>query len=404
MLNSKVPGFQMKDVIKRVDVEKLYQHVLKIEGVKHPLTGPAKLNETADYISSEFKKYGLVTSEQTFKTEGYEMTFRNIESHIGDDSQPEILVTSHYDTVRNAPGADDNGSAVAGMLETARVLAEEEFSGSVRFIAFTLEEAHPTLSKKYLDKLIELGLINRDYKHTSYHSQKMIKRFYAKGNIKITMGKPMLESWKKSLEEIKDELTKAEKEYCEYFIETRKDITKSNWLGKLGLVGSNHWVKKAIEDEKQIKGVINLESIGYVSKRKKSQFFPPLMNPIIFPSYKVKAFKKIGNFISIVSDKNSKQLGKIFCKSCKREGIKLPYMWGKLPFRYEKIARWLKDTLRADHAPFWRENIPALMITDTANFRNPYYHTEADTIDKLDFDFMKKVTQATIATVLDLSM
>ena len=43
------------------------------------------------------------------------------------------------------------------------------------------------------------------------------------------------------------------------------------------------------------------------------------------------------------------------------------------------------------------------MITDTANFRYPYYHTEADTIDKLDFEFMKKITQATIATVLDLS-
>jgi len=75
-------------------------------------------------------------------------------------------------------------------------------------------------------------------------------------------------------------------------------------------------------------------------------------------------------------------------------------MWGKIPFGFEKIAKWLMDLLRSDHGPFWRENIPALMITDTANFRYPYYHTEADTIDKLDFDFIKKVTQATIATVV----
>ena len=181
----------MKDIIQKVDVERLYQHVLAIEGIKHPLIDPIKLNETADYIQNEFQKYSLDTSEQSFEIEGYDMPFRNIEGHIGDDSQPEILVTSHYDTVRNAPGADDNGSAVAGMLETARVLAEEDFSGSVRFIAFTLEEAHPTLSKKYLDKLIELGLLDRDYKYTSYHSQKMIKKFNAKGNNKITMGKPM---------------------------------------------------------------------------------------------------------------------------------------------------------------------------------------------------------------------
>ncbi|MFW9852492.1 MAG: M28 family peptidase [Candidatus Thorarchaeota archaeon] len=393
----------MKDIISKVDEEKLFQHVLSVEGVKHPLLDPKKLNETADYIKSEFQKYDLTTSEQTFEIEGYDMTFRNIEGHIGDETKPELLVTSHYDTVLNAPGADDNGSAIAGMLETARVLAEEKFVGNVRFISFTLEEGHPSLVKKYRDKRLELGLINDSYQYTSYHSQKMIKRFLSKANFRIAKGQPMLDSWNKTYEEIKENLTEAEKKYCKYFIETRKDITRTTWLGKLGLVGSDFWVRKAIEAGKQIRGVINLESIGYTSKRKHSQIFPPLMTPLIFPSYKVKLFKSIGNFISIVSDKNSKQLGKAFCKNCKHEEIKLPYLWGKIPLRFEKIAKWIKDILRADHAPFWRENIPALMITDTANFRNPYYHTEADTIDKLDFDFMKKVTQATIATILDLS-
>jgi len=393
----------MKDILSKVDIEKLFQHVLSIEGVKHPLVDPDKLNETADYISSEFQKYGLNTSEQTFEIDSYDMTFRNIEGHIGDDSQPEILVTSHYDTVRNAPGADDNGSAVAAMLEIARILASENFSESVRFISFTLEEQNPTLSQKHRDKGLALGIFDENYKYSTYHSQKMIKKFYSNVSLRISKGKPMLEAWQKAYEMIKEELTESEKEFCEYIIEQRSHITKTTWIGQTGLIGSNYWVKQAIENKKQIKGVINLESIGYTNKRKNSQIFPPLMNPILFPSYKVKAFRKIGNFISIVSDKNSKQLGKMYCKGCKHEEIKLPYMWGKLPLRFEKIAKWLKDTLRADHAPFWKENIPALMITDTANFRNPYYHTEADTIDKLDFDFMKKVTQATIATILDLS-
>ncbi len=127
------------------------------------------------------------------------------------------------------------------------------------------------------------------------------------------------------------------------------------------------------------------------------------MHPRMFPSYKVKARKRIGDFISVISDKNSKELGKLFCKKCKQEEIKLPYLWVKLPLKFEKIAKWLMDTLRSDHAPFWKENIPALMITDTANFRYPYYHTEADTIDKLDFDFIKKITQATIAAVIELA-
>ena len=368
----------MNDTLQKVDVERLYQHVLSIEGVKHPLIDPEKLNEAADYIKSEFQKYGLVTSEQTFEIEGYDMTFSNIEGHIGDDSKPEILVTSHYDTVRNAPGANDNGSGIAAMLETARVLADVKHSGSVRFISFTLEELNPTLVQKYRDKGIELGILDENYWYKSYHSQKMIKKFFSKTSLRIAKGQSILDSWEKSYEEIKDDLTESEKEYCEYIIELRSHTTRTSWVGQTGLIGSDYWVKKAMERNKQIKGVINLETIGYTSKR-------------------------IGDFISVVSDKNSKQLGKAFCKNCKNEDIKLPYLWAKIPLRFEKIAKWMMDTLRSDNAPFWRENIPALMITDTANFRYPYYHTKADTIDKLDFDFIGKVTQATIATVLDPS-
>jgi len=393
----------MNESIKKVDIERLYQHVLSVEGVKHPFVNPEKLNETADYIKSEFQKYGLSTNEQSFEIEGTDMTFRNIEGYIGDGSKPEILVTSHYDTVRNAPGANDNGSAIAAMLEVARVLASEENAGSVRFISFTLEELQPTLVQQYRDRGLELGIIDKDYRYTSYHSQKMIKKFFSKVSVRLSKGKPVLESWEKAFEEIKDDLTDTEKEYCEYILETRSFHTRTSWIGQTGLVGSDYWVKRAVETEKKIIGVINLETIGYTSKRKNTQTLPPLMHPLLFPNYKVKARKKIGDYISVVSDKNSKELGKIFCKMCKHKDIKLPYLWAKIPLRFEKIAKWLTDTLRSDHAPFWRENIPALMITDTANFRYPYYHTEADTIDKLDFDFIKKITQATIATVLEFS-
>ena len=47
----------MNESIKKVDIERLYQHVLSVEGVKHPFVNPEKLNETADYIKSEFQKY-----------------------------------------------------------------------------------------------------------------------------------------------------------------------------------------------------------------------------------------------------------------------------------------------------------------------------------------------------------
>ena len=393
----------MKDILQKVDVEKLYQHILTIEGVKHPFANPDKLNETADYILSEFEKYGLETNDQTFELEGIDFPLRNIEGYLGDGSEPELLVTSHYDTVRRAPGANDNGSGVAAMLETARVLAEEGFSGNVRFISFTLEEFFPVIDQKNKEKGLELGIFNQDYNYVSYQTQKKLRKINIGLIASLAKGNTAREAMERAFEEIKDEMSEAEKEFTKFIIESRPEITRTSWIGKTGLVGSSHWVKKTVEEGKKIKGVINLETIGFRSNKKKSQRFPPLMHPIIFPSYKVKARKLIGNFISVISDKNSKELGKAFCKMCKQEGIKLPYLWVKLPLRFEKIAKWAIDTLRADNAPFWRENIPALMITDTADFRYPYYHTEADKIDKLDFDFIRKVTQATIATVLDMS-
>ena len=57
----------MNDIIHKVDVERMYQHVLKIEGVKHHIENPEKLNETADYILSEFQKYGLNPRFDSFR-------------------------------------------------------------------------------------------------------------------------------------------------------------------------------------------------------------------------------------------------------------------------------------------------------------------------------------------------
>ncbi len=393
----------MNDIPYKVDVEKLFQHVLSIEGVKHHIFDPQKLNETADYISSEFKKYGIKTNEQTFKVEGTDMVFRNIEGYMGDDSKPEILVTSHYDTGFNSPGANDSGSAVAAMLEVARILASRNFSGNVRFISFTLEELGPTFDQGDRNKALELGIVDENHRYTSYHTQKMFKKFYSSVTLGLAKGQPIVDVWQKAFEVVKDNLTDSEKEYIAYIIKTRSHITRTSSVGKLGLVGSDYWVKKALDVDKKIKGVINLVTIGYSTKRKNTQFFPPLLNPLLLPSYKVKARKRIVDFIAVVSDKNSRELGKIFCKNCKNEGIKLPYLWARIPFKFEKIAKWLYDLLLSDHSPFWKENIPALMITDTANFRSPYHHTKADTIDKLDFDFIKKVTQTTIATVIEFN-
>ena len=101
-------GMMKNSLINKVNLEYLYEHILKIEGVKHPINAPDKLNETADYIKNQFEKYGLKTTEQTFKLNEFDIIFRNIEGYIGNGEEAELLITSHYDTVYTSPGANDN--------------------------------------------------------------------------------------------------------------------------------------------------------------------------------------------------------------------------------------------------------------------------------------------------------
>jgi len=392
---------KMENTIKEVNQENLFSHVLKLEGVKHPIETPAKLNEAADYIRSKFQEYGLETREHTFMQEGFDFPFRNIEGYMGDGTNSELLVTSHYDTTAITPGADDNASAVAGMLETARVLSQEKNVGNIRFVSFTMEEMNPVVAMKRKEIAKESGLFDEYNRSLTYQTHKMQKEFFDTFLIARMKRMSWFEALQYSLNKIEDQLNDQQKECFEKFTNLYTDVTTINFPGKAYLTGSHEWVEYAKKKKKKIAGVINLEMIGYVSRQKKSQRLPSILKPLFFPSYKINPFNVRGDFIAIASDKNSKKLGRVFFKQCKRESIKLPCMFVKVPLKYEKIAQYMEFLLRSDHAPFWRANIPAIMVTDTSFLRFPFYHTEADTIDKLDFDFMKKVTQATVATVME---
>lgn len=167
------------------------------------------------------------------------------------------------------------------------------------------------------------------------------------------------------------------------------------------VIGSKRWLEKAQKEKKEILGIINLETIGYTSKRKHSQRFPSALFKI-FPKYKVKMRKGIGNFVAIIGSKNSKNIVKTFCKKCKEKDIELPFVAIRVPLNFDTVVKLARDLLRSDHASFWQLGIPSIMITDTAEFRYPFYHTRADTIDKLDFEFMTKICQVTTLTIIDL--
>lgn len=129
------------ELTSQVDSNLLRQRLENIVGIRHSTANLANLDRCRDTLEQSFLQYGLETYRQNFPYAG--TTGQNIiGSHYGTvEDERVIIVDGHYDTVSNAPGADDNGSAVVGVLEAARILASYRFKKSLRFIGFDLEEA-----------------------------------------------------------------------------------------------------------------------------------------------------------------------------------------------------------------------------------------------------------------------
>lgn len=101
----------------------------------------ASLNAAANFIFDEFAKTGCLAKEQTYKLKG--KTFRNISCYFGPEVAPLMVIGAHYDVHYNDnPGADDNASGVAGVLELARMVSalKPRLTHRLELIAYTLEE------------------------------------------------------------------------------------------------------------------------------------------------------------------------------------------------------------------------------------------------------------------------
>lgn len=125
--------------------ERLEQHVAALAtqiGERHHMQAPAQeaLNRSAAYIAGAFAKLGLVPVITTFTYGG--MVMQNVEVCIQGRRNPNryLVVGAHYDTVRHCPGADDNASGVAGLIELARLLKDDPAECSVRLVAYANEE------------------------------------------------------------------------------------------------------------------------------------------------------------------------------------------------------------------------------------------------------------------------
>jgi Zn-dependent M28 family amino/carboxypeptidase len=121
-------------------VGRLRSHVQALEGTRHPLAAPEALERAADYISDSFRYLGYELTEHRFAENGRE--FRNIIATRPGLSQPgeRVLVIAHYDTVPDTPGADDNASGVAVLLEIATALQSLRFERTIQLVGVSLEE------------------------------------------------------------------------------------------------------------------------------------------------------------------------------------------------------------------------------------------------------------------------
>ncbi|MGO3181752.1 MAG: M28 family peptidase [Aequorivita sp.] len=165
--------------------------------------------------------------------------------------------------------------------------------------------------------------------------------------------------------------------------------------------GANRYIYNGIKPFEDLQGTLNMEMIGFYSDEINSQMLPAGFE-IIFPE----AVQEItddefrGNFLFGVGNTNSNPLLSAFINASENYVPELRLITVSVAGTGQSVP----DLRRSDHAAFWDAGLQALMLTDTADFRNPNYHTSGDTIGTLDFEFMKNVVKAVLATAAELAV
>ncbi len=156
------------------------------------------------------------------------------------------------------------------------------------------------------------------------------------------------------------------------------------------LLGSLAYVSHLKATDQEIRGAIVLECVGFTSIEEGSQLAPPGL-PIAVPT--------TGNFLGIVGNRASAGLAISIEHAANQRLPDLKTVSFLVPGQGESFP----DTRRSDHAAFWQHGYPAVMLTDTANFRNPHYHQPTDTLDTLDLTFVDQVACAVAEAVRHLA-
>lgn len=283
-------GSRMENI--EADVDSLSEYIERYAFERHYKLNPKENEEAAKQLRFDFLYVGC----DHVYTQG---KYNNVVAEWGDLNARKILITGHYDSPPQSPGADDNASALAVMLETARLLSYvrdgDSVRNSVRFVAFNREEE--------------------------------------------------------------------------------------------GLLGSADYAANC--DLSTIDHVINLEMVGYYTDKSGTQ-----MMPQGFPSMDV------GNFLAVIGNRGSGRILKNLITVANRIGLSLPIKGINIPFGLENSLPGLSHVTRSDHSSFWNKGVPAVMLTDTSEFRNKNYHQPSDLPETLDYEKMASVVELLVYYVL----
>jgi hypothetical protein len=147
-------------------------------------------------------------------------------------------------------------------------------------------------------------------------------------------------------------------------------------------MGSEVHAKGLKQRKERLDGMLCLEMVGYTCHRPGCQDFPLTTKRLA---------RQTGDFIAIVGSTGSRRLSREV-KAAFATNPDLPSIKVNIPLK----GALLPPVRSSDHAPFWDKGYEAVMITDTAFYRNPHYHKISDTMKTLDFDFMAELVESLV--------
>jgi len=280
-----------------IDVQALQSHVRALSETYVPrtCTQETELKNAASYIHSELSNWNPETTFQTYSYGNSE--YSNIVSEFGPGTEEIVVVGAHYDAFMALPGADDNASGVAGLLEIARLLSSRKLNRRILLVAYACEEP-PHFAGEGMGSFVHANSLQ---------------------NNKIIL-------------------------------------------------------------------MISLEMIGYFSDEKGSQEFPIPALSLLYPTQ--------GDYIAVVGE-----LFTLHAASLKANINKVT----KLEAYSINAPASVPGVDFSDHRNYWDKNYPAIMVSDTAFYRNKNYHTKADTHEKLNYNKMAQVVYGVYTYIVGLA-